>query len=96
MLGIWKYSRLRFYILNAKWNVNFYLHCKRIYKTINYQVNINDYTVDIYQNMQIKRQNVTKQRFAGYMFNNALYLDNPGIKISDRKTWQKWKNKKLI
>lgn len=94
--SVWKYSKLRFYIKNAIWNYKFWLSCRKIYKTINYKVNDNDFFVDETFKMHYKKRNVQKKRFAGYIYKNNIYLDNPGLKIDDRKTWEKWKKKGLI
>ena len=48
---MWKHSKLRYYILNAIWN----------------------------------------------MFENGMYLDNPGLRQTvDKETWNAWKRKGLI
>ena len=94
--NIWKYSSLRFYILNAKWNYNFWLHSKKMYKDFTYYIEEGEYVMNVYYNMEKKKIAVSKKRFVGYFFNNNLFLDNPGFKIEDRETWEKWKKKKLI
>jgi hypothetical protein len=93
---IWKYSRLRFYVLNAMWNYKFWLFSKRLYKKISYQIEDGDYEENVYYGLEKKKKLVTKKRFVGYFFENNVYLDNPGLKIDDRETWENWKKKKLI
>lgn len=93
---IWKHSRLRFYILNAKWNYKFWLYAKKMYKPISYQIEEGEYEMNVYYNLEKKKKTITKKRFVGYFFENNIYLDNPGLKIDDRETWEAWKKKKLI
>jgi len=92
----WKHSRLRFYILNAMWNYKFWLFCKKMYKNVNYQIEDGDYDMNFDYTLKRGKKNVSKRRFVGYFFNNNIYLDNPGLKIEDRETWEVWKKKKLI
>jgi len=93
---IWNHSRFRFYILNAKWNYKFWLFAKKMYKTISYQVEDGDYDTDAYYYMKKKKKTIYKKRFVGYFFENNIYLDNPGLKIEDRDTWEAWRKKNLI
>jgi hypothetical protein len=94
--NIWKYSRLRFYILNGIWNYKFWLFSKKMYKKVSYQVEDGDYDVNFDYTLIKKKKTVSAKRFVGYFYNNNLYLDNPGFKIDDRNTWEEWKRKKLI
>ncbi len=92
----WKYSRWRFYYLNAQWNIKFWLFCKKVYKDVNYNVQSDDYVVN-YANVIIEKKKVeTKKRFAGFMYENGIYLDNPGIQNIDRETWKAWRKKGFI
>lgn len=94
--NIWKYSRVRFYILNSLWNYRFWLFAKKMFKYITYQVEDGKYELD--DTLKVKRniKKITKRRFAGYFFKNNIYWDNPGFKIEDRKTWESWKKRGLI
>lgn len=92
----WKYSRVRFYILNAMWNYKFWLFSKKMYKTITYQVEDGDYDVEFDYTLKKKKKTISKRRFVGYFFENNIYFDNPGFKIEDRDTWNAWKKKNLI
>ena len=94
--NIWRYSRIRFYLLNAKWNYKFWLFAKKMYKTKTFQIEDGDYDMDFDYTLKKKKKSILKRRFVGYFFENNLYLDNPGLKIDDRKTWEIWKKKKLI
>ena len=94
--NIWKYSSIRFYILNAIWNYKFWLFSKKMYKTITYQVEDGDYDVEFDYTLKKKKKTISKRRFVGYFFENNMYLDNPGLKIEDRDTWSAWKKKNLI
>ena len=40
MVNNWKYSTLRFYILNAIWNYKFWLNAKKIFDTVTFLDNI--------------------------------------------------------
>ena len=94
--NIWKHSRLRFYILNFFWNIKFWFTAKKLFKTSNYYIEVENYEMDDYLKIVSPKTNVVKKRFIGYMFENKLYLDNPGFKIDDRETWKSWKKKGLI
>ena len=83
----WKYSRLRFYMKNTYWNYRFWFFCKKQYKNIKYR------DTDAFS---METKNVTKRRFAGYLYQGKLYLDNPGILGIERDVWQVWKKKGLI
>jgi hypothetical protein len=93
---IWKHSRLRFYILNAIWNYKFWLFAKKMYRNISYQIEEGEYDMDFDYKLKRKKKTVYKKRFVGYFFENNIYLDNPGLKIEDRSTWESWKKKKLL
>ena len=67
-----------------------------MYKTITYQIEDGDYDMDYDYTLRKQKKNVAKKRFIGYFFENNIFLDNPGFKIEDRKTWVTWKKKKLI
>ena len=51
-----------------------------------------DYSFKVLQKSKI----IVKKRFVGYLYDNQIYLDNPGIPNIDRGTWVSWKNKGLI
>lgn len=91
----WK-SRLRFYILNLKWNVKFWLFSKKIYKTVTYNVPVQDFFSDYSNKMYARTKTVTKKRFEGFLYEYQIYQDNPGIPNIDRETWLAWKKKGLI
>ena len=84
----WKYSKLRYYVLNAKDNYDFWLRSKKIFKTIEYK------EIASFRNLDFKK--VRKKRFVGYQYKGKIYLDNPGIIISDRDVWKSWKKKNLF
>ena len=96
----WKHSKLRFYILNAKWNYKFWLFAEKMYKTRTYDVNEEEFNlenVDITGKMHFNTRKVTVKRFVGYRYENAMYLDNPGFRHTiDKETWKAWKRKGLI
>jgi len=94
--NIWKHSRLRFYILNARWNYRFWLFAKKMYKNISYQVEDGEYDMNYDYTIKRKKKTVYKKRFIGYFFENNIYLDNPGFKIDDRETWEAWKKNGLV
>ena len=52
--------------------------------------------MDVYYNLNKKKKTINKKRFVGYFYNNNIYLDNPGLKVDDRETWNAWKKKKLV
>lgn len=84
----WKYSSLRFYILNTCWNYKFWLNAKKIYELVP-QIN----TINRLGEKEIKS---TKKRFKGYLYKGRIYLDNTGIPNIERDVWSAWKSKKLI
>ena len=87
----WKYSKLRFCINNAIFNIGFWLNCKKIYKNIRFKKNVNDFFVDEGFKMHQNKKNVSNKRFVGYMYKGDIFHDNPGMTIEDRETWVKWK-----
>lgn len=93
--NIWKYSRVRFYLVNFIWNIKFWLFAKKIYQNRSYYIESDDFILDEAMRMVAKKKLVTRRRFVGYLFQGALYLDNPGFKI-DYNTWKAWRKKKLI
>ena len=90
---IWKYSVLRFYILNFKWNLFFWLFAKKLYKNITYEITT-DYYIDLTNRLVGNKKKVIKKRFVGYFYKNIIYQDNPGLQGIDDLTWEKWKSKK--
>lgn len=78
------------------WNYKFWLFAKKMYKTVSYQIEDGEYDMDFDYKLQRKKKTVRNKRFVGYFYNNNLYLDNPGLKIDDRETWEAWKKKKLV
>ena len=94
--NFWRYSRLRFYILNSAWNISFWLNCEKIYKNVSYKKRIDDFHVDEIFKMTYKYETITKRRFVGYLYKGNMYFDNPGLKIDGRDVWQNWKRKGLI
>lgn len=83
----WKYSSIRFYVLNALWNYRFWISCKKKYKQISY------FKRDFFKNNSHK---VTKRRFDGYLYKGSVYLDNPGMQNIDKDVWDEWKKKGLF
>lgn len=94
--NLWKHSRFRFYILNAIWNYKFWLFAKKMYKTVSYQVEDGEYMSDVYYSVKRQKKTISKKRFIGYYYKGNIYLDNPGFKIDDHKTWNAWKQKRLV
>ena len=84
----WKYSSLRFYVLNTLHNYDFWLNSKKVYTTIEFTKS------NSFRNTDYKQEK--RKRFLGYEYKGKIYLDNPGIIISDRVLWEHWKKKKLI
>lgn len=84
----WRYSSLRFYIMNALWNYKFWLNCTKEYTTIEY------YTFHSARNENPDK--VTRKRFIGYKYKGKIYSDNPGIIIKDRDVWEAWNKRGLI
>lgn len=84
----WKYSSLRFYILNALHNYNFWLKSQKIFTTIDFP------KATSFRNQKYEKQ--VRKRFLGYQYKGKIYLDNPGLIIPERDVWECWKNKKLI
>lgn len=95
--NIWRHSRLRFYILNTKWNYKFWLFAKKTYKTINYDVDVESFDMNFDYTLKQKKNRVSKKRFVGYMFDGNLFLDNPGIgHLVDNETRKSWIKKGLL
>lgn len=95
-INLWKFSKFRFYLLNTKWNLRFWLFSRKIYKSITYEEPIQDFISDYSNKLYAKTKTVTKKRFVGFLFENNIFLDNPGIQNIDNETWKAWKRKKLI
>ena len=99
---IWEHSRIRFYILNARWNYKFWLFAEKIFKEHSYEV-IEEEELDL-DNVDItgkiiysKKKKNSKRRFVGYLYEGRMYLDNPGIRpLVKKTTWESWKKKGLI
>ena len=83
----WKYSSLRFYILNTIWNYKFWLNAKKVFEVT---------TQTKKDRFGIIESTIVKKRFKGYLYRNELHLDNPGIPDIERDVWEAWKSKKLI
>lgn len=96
LINIWKHSTIRFYILNTIWNYKFWLFSEKIYKNINYDIEVGDYDMDFDYSLKKNKKNIQKKRFAGYFYKGNLYIDNPGFSINDRKTWKSWNKKGLL
>ena len=92
----WKHSRFRFYLINAICNYKFWLFSKKIYTTKSYYIPDNDYSIGFDLKIIQKKKKIETKRFVGYLYNNRIYLDNPGIEKIDRDTWKSWKKKGLI
>lgn len=96
---IWWKSKIRFYYLNSLWNYKFWLFSIKIYKSKPYKYQLEDnFDIDITGKMIPKEILVPgKNRFVGYLYNNKIYLDNPGPKdLVDTSTWNHWIKKKFI
>jgi len=93
----WKYSTLRFYVLNFLWNLNFMLHAKKIYRTESRMVDdLDSISMDYTLKLKPNKKTITSKRFSGYLFRGQIYHDNPGIQGIDSETWLVWRKKKLI
>ena len=97
----WKFSSLRFYIINAQWNYKFWICCTKEYQEIQYyhydsprmDPNFRFFDADANQLDSILK---TKKRFVGYKFKGKIYMDNPGVEIQDKEVWNHWRKKGLI
>lgn len=97
MILFWKYSKFRFYLLNAKWNYTFWIFAKKVYRDVNYVVeNIDNFKMDYTFKVYPTKKMITSKRFSGYMFKNKIYHDNPGIQGIDSQTWLAWYKKGLM
>lgn len=95
--NLWKHSKLRFYILNTIWNYKFWLFSKKIYRDVNHRVQkIDEFEMDYTFKLKPTTKVITSRRFSGYIFENRIYHDNPGIQGIDSETWQVWRRKGLI
>lgn len=92
----WRYSKLRFYILNFLWNFKFWMFAKKIYKFNTYQIKSDEFFMDYSFKIVNKNKTVTKKRFVGYMYKNQIFLDNPGIQGLEYDVWEAWRKKGLI
>jgi hypothetical protein len=92
----WKFSKYRFYYLNAKWNYSFWLFAEKVYINQKYIVNTDEYETDYTLKLYPKKKTIQKRRFIGYRYKTGIYLDNPGIQNIESDVWQVWKNKKLV
>lgn len=100
MVKWWKHSKLRFYLLNAHWNYRFWLNAKPIYKehryTVEEGIDLERTLNDAVMKSQVKKKNMTQRRFVGFLFENGIYQDNPGLQGIDSETWDAWIRKGLI
>jgi len=97
MKKFWKYSKIRFYILNTIWNYKFWLFSKKVYRTVTHNVpDIENIQMDYTQIMKPTIKTITSKRFSGYFYEGQIYHDNPGIQGIDSETWLEWRRKKLI
>lgn len=99
--AIWKRSKLRFWIKNLTWNYSFWLYAKPVYKQVVYKqreqdLDMNDNLNFVNERMKFKTNIKQQNRFAGYMFNNSIYLDNPGPQNIEEETRLIWKKKGWI
>ena len=93
----WKHSSLRFYALNTIWNYRFWLFAKKVYRTESHEViNMDELTMDHTTMLRPTKKVISSKRFSGYMFENVIYHDNPGLHGIDPETWQIWKKRGLI
>jgi len=95
MLKMWKHSRVRFYLLNLKWNYGFWIFTKKVYKDVKYHVQTGEF-IDTTLKIIERKKPKNRRRFVGYMYKGIIYQDNPGIQGIDRETWIAWKKKGLI
>jgi hypothetical protein len=103
MLGLWKRSRLRYYWLNTKWNVGFWLNAKPLYEDKHYHY-VDDKALDLDKNLdelnvqfEFDKKLGHYRKFKGYMYRNGLYWDNPGPQCAvDQETRQHWLKKRWI
>ena len=93
---VWKYSRIRFYILNTFWNYKFWLFAKKMYQDSYFEIDTNEYEMDITFKLMPKKKKIKRKRFIGYMYKGGVYLDNPGLQGIDQDTKKEWIKKKLI
>jgi hypothetical protein len=100
MVKRWKHSRLRFYFVNVRWNYQFWLHAKPVYKEHKYTVDegldLNQTLSDAVMKVQVKKTNKVQRRFVGLLYKNQIYQDNPGIQGEDSETWEAWIRKGLV
>ena len=93
---IWKSSRFRFYFINAKWNISFWLFAKKIFKEIIYETEDGEYIMDDFYKVVKPVKKITKRKFVGWFYKNNIYLDNPGMPIKTREEWEAWKKRGLL
>lgn len=100
MVNLWKYSRLRFYLMNLVWNYKFWLHAKPVYKDFHYTVekdmDLDQTLSDPVMRIQVKTEKKVQKRFIGFHYKGQIFMDNPGIQGVDSKTWDAWIKKGLI
>ena len=99
---LWKFSALRFYWLNAKWNVGFWMNAKPCYEDKFFTYT--DETLDLDKNLdninlkfEFEKKTSSYKRFKGYIYRNGMYWDNPGAQCSvDTETRAHWVKKRWI
>ncbi len=105
MIGLikkwWKFSKFRYYILNTIWNYKFWLCSYKVYKNIDYYHFESprqdpNFTFYINSDNDVPPVIKSRKRFVGYSYKGNIYLDNPGLKISDRELWRHWHKKGLL
>ena len=92
----WKFSKYRFYYLNARWNYEFWLFAEKVYDNRNHVVNTEEYETDYTLKLIPKKKRIQTRRFIGYKTKTGIYLDNPGLQNVDPEVWKVWKEKKLV
>lgn len=96
---MWKYSKVRFYILNLIWNYKFWIFSEKIYQNHSFQVNeeLDMNKTNPEGRVGYKKRTINQRRFIGYMFEGKMYLDNPGVKeFVDKETSRRWIEKGFI
>ena len=101
-LKLWKNSILRFYWLNARWNIGYWMNAKPCYEECRYTYKDDELDLDknldnLNIQMQFDQKAAVYKKFKGYVFRGGIHLDNPGAQYAvDSETRAHWLKKGWI
>jgi len=89
MVKWWKHSKLRFYWCNTRWNYQFWLHAKPIYREHKYTVDegldLDQTLSDAVMKVKVKRTTKTQRRFIGFFIKTKSIKTTLGFKVKTQR-----------